>query len=40
MPNWVKGNIRFRGKTDDILNFLKNELVCVGTRKKLGKPCG
>lgn len=32
MPNWVKGNIRFRGKTDDILNFLKNELVCVGVR--------
>lgn len=32
MPNWVKGNIRFRGKTEDILEFLKNEFVFIGVR--------
>lgn len=26
MPNWCEGNIRFRGKLEDILRMLKNEL--------------
>ena len=26
MPNWCSGNIRFRGKYDDIVRMLKNEL--------------
>ena len=30
MPNWVEGNIRFRGKVKDILELLKNELEFVG----------
>lgn len=29
MPNWAEGNIRLRGKKENILNFLKNELVGV-----------
>jgi len=28
MPNWCKGNIRFRGKKKDIKRFLLNEIVC------------
>lgn len=30
MPNWCTGNIRFRGKIDNILNLLKNSFIyCV-----------
>lgn len=28
MPNWVKGNIRLRGKASAIVDFLRNEIVC------------
>ena len=28
MPNWCKGNIRLRGKPEDIVAFLSNEIVC------------
>lgn len=27
MPNWVKGNIRLRGRASAIIDFLKNEIV-------------
>lgn len=30
MPNWCEGNMRLRGKPEDILSFLKNELTCCG----------
>lgn len=33
MPNWCKGNIRLRGKSAAIMDFLRNELECVGYRK-------
>lgn len=33
MPNWAEGNIRFRGKPEDIMNLLKGELLSVGTNK-------
>ena len=35
MPNWAEGNIRFRGKPEDIMNLLKGELLSVGTNKDL-----
>ena len=28
MPNWCEGNIRFRGKPENIKRFLMNEIVC------------
>lgn len=28
MPNWCEGNLRIRGKKENIRNFLKNELIC------------
>lgn len=28
MPNWCDGNIRFRGKQENIKRFLMNEIVC------------
>ena len=28
MPNWCDGNIRFRGKQENIRRFLRNEIVC------------
>ena len=28
MPNWCKGNIRFRGTQENIKRFLMNEIVC------------
>lgn len=28
MPNWCEGNIRFRGKKENIKQFLINEIVC------------
>ena len=28
MPNWCEGNIRFRGKAENIRRFLMNEIVC------------
>lgn len=31
MPNWFKGNIRFRGKPEDIAKFLEKEIVAVAT---------
>ena len=31
MPNWAEGNIRFRGKPENIMNFLTGELKCVAT---------
>lgn len=30
MPNWVEGNIRFRGACKNIKALLENELQCVG----------
>ena len=37
MPNWAEGNIRFRGKPENIMAFLENELEFVATnRKSLG----
>lgn len=30
MPNWCEGNLRLRGTGTAILEFLKNELECVG----------
>lgn len=33
MPNWCEGNIRLRGKRTAIMDFLRNELECVGYRK-------
>lgn len=42
MPNWCEGNIRMRGKKEDILNLLRNEIVyCVRdweTRKTILHP--
>jgi len=32
MPNWCEGNIRLRGKRADIMDFLRNEIECVGYR--------
>ena len=29
MPNWAEGNIRLRGKKENIINFIQNELVGV-----------
>lgn len=31
MPNWAEGNIRLRGTPDQIVEFLQNELLYVGT---------
>lgn len=33
MPNWAEGNIRFRGKPENIMAFLKNELECTATER-------
>lgn len=35
MPNWAEGNIRLRGKPENIMNFLIGELECVATNKEL-----
>ena len=35
MPNWADGNIRFRGKPENIMAFLQNELECVATDRVL-----
>lgn len=29
MPNWAEGNIRLRGKRENILDFLRSELIAV-----------
>ena len=29
MPNWAEGNIRLRGKRENILSFISNELVAI-----------
>ena len=34
MPNWAEGNIRFRGKPEKIMEFLKNEIECTATNKE------
>ena len=34
MPNWCKGNIRFRGALKDIRTLLEHEIRCVGTEPK------
>lgn len=36
MPNWSEGNIRIRGNWKNIMEFLKNELVYVGSDIKTG----
>lgn len=33
MPNWAEGNIRFRGKPENIMEFLKNEIEYTATNK-------
>ena len=33
MPNWAEGNIRFRGNTEKIMEFLENEIECTATNK-------
>ena len=33
MPNWCEGNIRFRGKRENIINLLLNELEFCGNEK-------
>lgn len=33
MPNWCEGNIRLRGNSATIKDFLRNEFVCTGYRK-------
>lgn len=35
MPNWCEGNMRLRGRPEAILDFLKNELTCVGYKHGL-----
>ena len=35
MPNWAEGNIRFRGNTNKIMEFLENEIECTATNKDL-----
>ena len=34
MPNWAEGNIRFRGKPENIMAFLENELEFTATNRK------
>ena len=34
MPNWCEGNIRFRGKREDIKKFCLNEIVALAYEKK------
>ena len=34
MPNWAEGNIRFRGKPENIMEFLKNEIECTARNKE------
>ena len=31
MPNWAEGNIRFRGKRENLITFMKNEICSVVT---------
>lgn len=35
MPNWCEGNMRLRGKPEKIIDFLKNELLCVAHKRGL-----
>ena len=38
MPNWAEGNIRLRGKRDNILSFLRSELIAVDDNFGTARP--
>lgn len=38
MPNWCEGNLRIRGKKNNIRNFLKNEIVCTNYEEDAKTP--
>lgn len=38
MPNWARGNIRIRGKRDNILEFLRSELIAVDENFGMSRP--
>lgn len=31
MPNWCSGELKIRGKQEDLINFIKNGLLPLGT---------
>ena len=38
MPNWCEGYLKIRGKKEDIVNFVENEIRLVKTENILSEP--
>lgn len=38
MPNWCEGYLKIRGKKEDIVNFVENEIILVKTKDIFSEP--